>query len=175
MNDSGDAVQQALRFYKLDLDALTVFHDELDLAPFKVKVKVGGGTAGHVMSTGSGSVLLGGLRDHSSHPIPDSRGVPIPDARSSSRAGRWPRLLRSWLRLEPIYDRAIWKASSAEVGRATDANSSRSPPGWKVSELFERAERFYGAEWPENIPFRIGLYPIPGARGHSSAQSLKTP
>ena len=47
MNDSGDAVQQALRFYKLDLDAVTVFHDELDLAPFKVKVKVGGGTAGH--------------------------------------------------------------------------------------------------------------------------------
>jgi PTH1 family peptidyl-tRNA hydrolase len=47
MNDSGDAVQQALRFYKLDLDALTVFHDELDLAPFKVKAKVGGGTAGH--------------------------------------------------------------------------------------------------------------------------------
>src|SRR4029078_13155991 len=33
MNDSGDAVSQALRFYKLDLDALTVFHDELDLAP----------------------------------------------------------------------------------------------------------------------------------------------
>jgi PTH1 family peptidyl-tRNA hydrolase len=47
MNDSGDADQQALRFYKLELDSLTVFHDELDLAPFKVKVKVGGGTAGH--------------------------------------------------------------------------------------------------------------------------------
>ena len=47
MNDSGDAVQQALRFYKLDIGALTVFHDELDLAPFKVKVKGGGGTAGH--------------------------------------------------------------------------------------------------------------------------------
>lgn len=47
MNDSGDAVQQALRFYKLEVDALTAFHDELDLAPFKVKVKVGGGTAGH--------------------------------------------------------------------------------------------------------------------------------
>ena len=47
MNDSGDAVQQALRFYKLELDSLTVFHDELDLAPFKVKVKIGGGTAGH--------------------------------------------------------------------------------------------------------------------------------
>jgi peptidyl-tRNA hydrolase, PTH1 family len=47
MNDSGDAVQQAIRFYKLDMDDLTVFHDELDLAPFKVKVKQGGGTAGH--------------------------------------------------------------------------------------------------------------------------------
>src|SRR5438067_7900902 len=47
MNDSGDAVQQAMHFYKLDMDDLTVFHDELDLAPFKVKVKVGGGTAGH--------------------------------------------------------------------------------------------------------------------------------
>lgn len=47
MNDSGDAVQQALNFYKLDEDALTVFHDELDLAPMKVKVRVGGGLAGH--------------------------------------------------------------------------------------------------------------------------------
>jgi PTH1 family peptidyl-tRNA hydrolase len=47
MNVSGDAVQQALRFYKLGLDALTAFHDELDLAPMKVKVKTGGGTAGH--------------------------------------------------------------------------------------------------------------------------------
>jgi len=47
MNDSGDAVQQALRFHRLELDALTVFHDELDLAPMKIKVKLGGGTAGH--------------------------------------------------------------------------------------------------------------------------------
>jgi PTH1 family peptidyl-tRNA hydrolase len=47
MNDSGDAVQQALKFYKLELDALTVFHDELDLAPMKVKVRKGGGLAGH--------------------------------------------------------------------------------------------------------------------------------
>ena len=35
MNDSGDAVQQALHFYKLDVDALTAFHDELDLAPMQ--------------------------------------------------------------------------------------------------------------------------------------------
>ncbi|WP_404713991.1 aminoacyl-tRNA hydrolase [Sphingomonas sp. MMS24-J13] len=47
MNDSGRSVGEAMRFYKLGLDALTVFHDELDLAPFKVKVKTGGGAAGH--------------------------------------------------------------------------------------------------------------------------------
>jgi PTH1 family peptidyl-tRNA hydrolase len=47
MNESGRAVSEAMRFYKLDLAALTVFHDELDLAPFKVKVRVGGGLAGH--------------------------------------------------------------------------------------------------------------------------------
>ena len=47
MNESGRSVAEALRFYKLEIGALTVFHDELDLAPFKVKVKTGGGTAGH--------------------------------------------------------------------------------------------------------------------------------
>ncbi|MFS0848685.1 aminoacyl-tRNA hydrolase [Novosphingobium panipatense] len=47
MNESGRSVGEAMRFYKLELNALTVFHDELDLAPFKVKVKQGGGHAGH--------------------------------------------------------------------------------------------------------------------------------
>jgi PTH1 family peptidyl-tRNA hydrolase len=47
MNESGRSVGEALRFYKLTTAALTVFHDELDLAPFKVKVKQGGGHAGH--------------------------------------------------------------------------------------------------------------------------------
>ena len=47
MNESGRAVGEALRFYKLGPEALTIFHDELDLAPFKVKVKQGGGHAGH--------------------------------------------------------------------------------------------------------------------------------
>ena len=47
MNESGRSVGEALRFYKLGVEALTVFHDELDLAPFKVKVRTGGGLAGH--------------------------------------------------------------------------------------------------------------------------------
>jgi PTH1 family peptidyl-tRNA hydrolase len=47
MNLSGQSVGEALRFYKLGPDALTVFHDELDLAPGKCRVKQGGGHAGH--------------------------------------------------------------------------------------------------------------------------------
>ncbi|MGD9473310.1 MAG: aminoacyl-tRNA hydrolase [Novosphingobium sp.] len=66
MNESGRSVGEALRFYKLGTDALTVFHDELDLAPFKVKVKTGGGTAGH-----------NGLRSIDQHLGPDFRRVRI--------------------------------------------------------------------------------------------------
>lgn len=66
MNESGRAVGEALRFYKLGPEALTVFHDELDLAPFKVKVRVGGGLAGH-----------NGLRSIDQHLGPDFRRVRI--------------------------------------------------------------------------------------------------
>src|SRR6516165_5823029 len=47
MNESGGAVGEAARYYKIDLDKIVVFHDELDLAPGKVRVKKGGGNAGH--------------------------------------------------------------------------------------------------------------------------------
>lgn len=66
MNESGRSVGEALRFYKLDAEALTVFHDELDLAPFKIKVRTGGGLAGH-----------NGLRSINQHLGPDFRRVRI--------------------------------------------------------------------------------------------------
>ena len=66
MNESGRSVGEALRFYKLEVDALTVFHDELDLAPFKVKVRTGGGLAGH-----------NGLRSINQHLGSDFRRVRI--------------------------------------------------------------------------------------------------
>ncbi|MDD7970334.1 aminoacyl-tRNA hydrolase [Roseinatronobacter alkalisoli] len=47
MNLSGQSVGEAMRFYKLDLSDLVVFHDELDLAPGKMRLKQGGGHAGH--------------------------------------------------------------------------------------------------------------------------------
>lgn len=47
MNKSGQAIGEAMRFFKLGAEGVTVFYDELDLDPFRVKVKHGGGAAGH--------------------------------------------------------------------------------------------------------------------------------
>lgn len=64
MNDSGQSIGAAMRFFRLEPGDVTVFHDELDLAPFKVKVKMGGGTAGH-----------NGLRSTAAHIGPEFRRV----------------------------------------------------------------------------------------------------
>lgn len=64
MNESGRAVQEASSFFKLAAGAVTVFQDELELPPAKVRVKVGGGIAGH-----------NGLRSISSHIGNDYRRV----------------------------------------------------------------------------------------------------
>jgi peptidyl-tRNA hydrolase, PTH1 family len=47
MNESGRAVQEATKFYKLEAGDVVVFHDEAELAPGKVRLKKGGGNAGH--------------------------------------------------------------------------------------------------------------------------------
>jgi PTH1 family peptidyl-tRNA hydrolase len=60
MNESGRAVCEAARFYKLEPGEIAVIHDELDLAPGKLRVKRGGGTAGH-----------NGLRSIDAHIGPD--------------------------------------------------------------------------------------------------------
>ena len=64
MNESGRAVAEAAQFYKLAPGDITVFHDEIELPPGKVRVKVGGGIAGH-----------NGLRSISEHVGNDYRRV----------------------------------------------------------------------------------------------------
>ena len=66
MNESGRAVAEAVHFYKLALADIVVFHDEIDLAPGKVRVKTGGGVAGH-----------NGLRSITAHIGNDYRRVRI--------------------------------------------------------------------------------------------------
>ena len=66
MNESGRAVAEAQHFYKLGLGDIVVFHDEIELPPAKVRVKAGGGIAGH-----------NGLRSISQHVGNDYRRVRI--------------------------------------------------------------------------------------------------
>jgi PTH1 family peptidyl-tRNA hydrolase len=47
MNLSGQSVAEAARFFKIDLKDIVIFHDELDLPPSRLRVKTGGGNAGH--------------------------------------------------------------------------------------------------------------------------------
>lgn len=66
MNESGRAVADAAHFYKIDVGHIVVFHDEIDLPPAKMRIKTGGGIAGH-----------NGLRSISSHVGNDYRRVRI--------------------------------------------------------------------------------------------------
>jgi PTH1 family peptidyl-tRNA hydrolase len=59
MNRSGEAVAEAMRFFKLSVEDLIVVHDELDIPPMSFRIKKGGGTAGH-----NGLRSLGGLGEN---------------------------------------------------------------------------------------------------------------
>ena len=64
MNESGRSVGEAVRFHNIPLQHVFVFYDELDLEPGKVRVKLGGGAAGH-----------NGIRSISAHITPDFKRV----------------------------------------------------------------------------------------------------
>ncbi|MFP6740867.1 MAG: aminoacyl-tRNA hydrolase [Alphaproteobacteria bacterium] len=66
MNESGNAVGAAMRFYKLERSDIVVIHDELDLGSGRLKVKTGGGSAGH-----------NGLKSITAHIGPDYRRVRV--------------------------------------------------------------------------------------------------
>ena len=86
MNLSGDAVRAALGFFKLEPADVVAFHDELDLAPGRVRVKTGGGTAGH-----------NGLRSLDAHIGPDFHPRPHrhrPPRRQAAGLAARPRRLR---------------------------------------------------------------------------------
>ena len=113
MNLSGQAVGEALRFYKIDLGDLVVFYDELDLAPGKVRVKTGGGAGGH-----------NGIRSIDGHCGQDYRRVRIGIGHPGIKEMVSPHVLsdfakadREWL--EPLLD-AI--ADNAELLAKRDDN-----------------------------------------------------
>ena len=114
MNESGRAVGEALRFYKLEPEALTVFHDELDLAPFKVKVRGGGGLAGH-----------NGLRSINQHIGPDFRRVRIGIGHPGSKDRVTGHVLGNYAKAEmdPLAD--MLAAIAAEAGWLAAGDNAR--------------------------------------------------
>jgi peptidyl-tRNA hydrolase, PTH1 family len=96
MNDSGRAVGEAAHFYKLGLADIVVFHDELDLPPGKVRVKAGGGVAGH-----------NGLRSISAHIGNDYRRVRIGIGHPGAKELVYPYVLSDFAKSERPWVEAL--------------------------------------------------------------------
>lgn len=74
-------------------------------------------------------------------------------------------------RFEPIYDAFLWRRS--KPGLVTYVKAlEKSARDWKMSEMFARVERFYGANWPDDLPFVVGVFPLPDVRGASNAEAM---
>jgi peptidyl-tRNA hydrolase, PTH1 family len=114
MNDSGQSLGAALRFYKLEPDALTVFCDELDLAPFKVKARIGGGAAGH-----------NGIRSAVQHLGPDFRRVRLGIGHPGHKDRVTGHVLGNFAKAEmdPLAD--MLGAVAAEAGWLADGDDAR--------------------------------------------------
>jgi len=102
MNESGRSVGEAMRFHKLDLKAIVVIHDELDLAPAKMRVKLGGGNAGH-----------NGLRSITAHVGNDYKRVRLGIGHPGDKALVYPFVLGDFSKAEMGWVRALCDA----VGR----------------------------------------------------------
>jgi peptidyl-tRNA hydrolase, PTH1 family len=114
MNESGRAVAEATNFYKLPIGDVVVFHDELDLLAAKLRVKVGGGNAGH-----------NGLRSISAHVGNDYRRVRIGIGHPGAKELVLPYVLNDFAKADKPWVEAVCDAiaDNAElIARGEDAS-----------------------------------------------------
>jgi PTH1 family peptidyl-tRNA hydrolase len=126
MNRSGEAVGAAQRFYKVPLHDIVVLHDEIDLKPGKVRVKLGGGSAGHQ-----------GLASLDAHIGPDYRRVRIGVGHPGSKDE-----VEAWVLSDfAPEDRAWLEAVLGALKEAVDLLASGDDPGFmsKVAWLIRKA------------------------------------
>jgi peptidyl-tRNA hydrolase, PTH1 family len=109
MNDSGRAVGEASRFYKIDLADIVVFHDELDLLPAQLRVKLGGGNAGH-----------NGLRSITDHVGNNYRRVRIGIGHPGDKARVHDYVLGNFAKAEQPWVEAMCEAIAANAGYLAD-------------------------------------------------------
>ena len=105
MNESGRSVGEAMRFYKLAPADVVVFHDELDLAAGKVKVKLGGGVAGH-----------NGLRSIAAHIGPEFRRVRLGIGHPGNKERVLGHVLGDFAKADADWLDRLLDAVSAEAG-----------------------------------------------------------
>jgi PTH1 family peptidyl-tRNA hydrolase len=122
MNESGRSVGEAQRFLKIPLSDVYVFHDELDLAPGKVKLKAGGGNAGH-----------NGLRSISAHIENDYKRVRLGIGHPGSKdavvyyvLNDFAKVERGWLSdlLDAVADAAAYLAKGDDARFLSDVARS---------------------------------------------------
>jgi PTH1 family peptidyl-tRNA hydrolase len=114
MNESGRAVGEAARFLKIGLDDIYVFHDELDLAPQKVKVKAGGGNAGH-----------NGLRSITAHLGNEYKRVRLGIGHPGSKDVVIHHVLGDFAKADTAWLDEMLDAVSAAAGRLAHGDDSR--------------------------------------------------
>ena len=114
MNDSGRSVGEAARFLKIGIADIVVFHDELDLDPGRVKVKVGGGNAGH-----------NGLRSTSAHIGNDYTRVRIGIGHPGSKDAVTHYVLGDFAKSESAWVELMLDALAASAGWLAKGKSDR--------------------------------------------------
>jgi peptidyl-tRNA hydrolase, PTH1 family len=126
MNESGRAVGEAMRFHHVPLDHVLVFYDELDLLAGKVRVKVGGGAAGH-----------NGIRSISAHITPDFKRVRLGIGHPGDKNLVLPHVLgdfaksdREWLiaMLDAVADNADMLVQGEDAPFQSKVHLAVSPP-----------------------------------------------
>ncbi len=114
MNESGRSIGEATRFFKLDESAVTTFYDELDLDPFRVKVKIGGGAAGH-----------NGIRSTTAHIGPEFRRVRLGIGHPGHKDRVTPHVLGNFAKAEMDDLAHMLGAVAAEAKWLAEGNDAR--------------------------------------------------
>jgi PTH1 family peptidyl-tRNA hydrolase len=114
MNDSGQSVGEAARFLKVPVEDIYVFHDEIDLAPGKLKVKSGGGNAGH-----------NGLRSITAHMGNDYHRVRIGVGHPGAKDAVAHYVLHDFAKVEYAWLDPLLDAMAAEARYLASGDSSR--------------------------------------------------
>ncbi len=113
MNDSGQSVAAAAKFFKIPLEAIVVFHDELDLAASKLRIKTGGGDAGH-----------NGLRSITAHLGKDYKRIRIGIGHPGDKARVYSWVLSDFAKAEHGWVAALCEAIAKNAGYLIKADDA---------------------------------------------------